>query len=387
MFLKKLFYPFVCIALSGLFFTACDDDEGFPEGDTPGDGKVVEAIIVNEGQWQKNLGSLSVIYKDGTSNIDVFRQVNNRPLGDQTQDITCINDMYFVPLGSSQKVEVVDPSTFESKGTILFEQPSMPQHIVAISDNKAVVSDLKNQLTVISTVAPYGKATECIPVESVVSYMLMAEGKLFAMTQDGVMVYNPDALAAGPVKKFSDVVPMTDKTKFNLDKRGILWVLGWEGSDGTGYPNGQDGLTLTGINTQTLEVAKKVNIPVATGAGIKSGDIVPYPSFSFPRTDMVEDDIYFTVRTASEDGSDENSLLSVFVFNTQNFEYRHVIDCKNVHTMYGFGVSPAREIYVLDCLDFSPLLGYAHQYKADGSVVSINVGVFPTDVYFPDKHK
>ena len=144
---------------------------------------------------------------------------------------------------------------------------------------------------------------------------------------------------------------------------------------------------MTGINTQTLEVAKKMNIPVATGAGIKSGDIVPYPSFSFPRTDMVEDDIYFTVRTASEDGSDENSLLSVFVFNTQNFEYRHVIDCKNVQTMYGFGVSPAREIYVLDCLDFSPLLGYAHQYKADGSVVSINVGVFPTDVYFPDKHK
>lgn len=113
---KKFAYALACAAV---LFAACSDDDKpvLPEEEVS--EKTVEAIVVNEGQWTKNLGSISAIYSDGTVDADIFRQVNNRPLGDVAQDIALINGAYFVPINNSHIIQVVDAKTFESKATIL----------------------------------------------------------------------------------------------------------------------------------------------------------------------------------------------------------------------------------------------------------------------------
>ena len=94
MFLKKCFYFLVCAGIAVLS-VACDSDgEDYPGGPV-GNGNI-EAIVLNEGLINTNMGAISLLYKDGTVVPDVFRDVNRRPLGDVAQSLTKINGNYFV---------------------------------------------------------------------------------------------------------------------------------------------------------------------------------------------------------------------------------------------------------------------------------------------------
>ena len=83
-----------------------------------GDGSI-EALVLNEGLINTNAGAISVIYKDGGVVVDAFQDVNHRPMGDVAQSITLINGKYFVAMNNSKKIEIIDPVTFKSVGTIL----------------------------------------------------------------------------------------------------------------------------------------------------------------------------------------------------------------------------------------------------------------------------
>ena len=90
---------FLFLLLFVAAFMACSDDDNTPQ---PEPGKKAKMIVVNEGLMGKGLGSISVIYDDGSSVYDIFRDVNNnRPLGDVAQSISYINGNYFVPLNNS----------------------------------------------------------------------------------------------------------------------------------------------------------------------------------------------------------------------------------------------------------------------------------------------
>ena len=110
---NSLFFIFAVIA--GLF-TACDSaGTDYPYG--PVSQGNIEALVLNEGGINQNMGGISILNKDGSVIPDIFREVNHRPLGDVAQSITKINGKYFVTLDNSKKIEVIDPETFGSVGT------------------------------------------------------------------------------------------------------------------------------------------------------------------------------------------------------------------------------------------------------------------------------
>ena len=84
--------------------SACEYEDDFPAG--VGEGNI-EAIVLNEGRIGTNMGAISVLYRNGMVSPDVFRVVNNRPLGDVAQSITMINGKYFIALNNSKKIEIV----------------------------------------------------------------------------------------------------------------------------------------------------------------------------------------------------------------------------------------------------------------------------------------
>ena len=71
----KLFYILFLLSV----FSSCEYEEDFPAG--VGEGNI-EAIILNEGRIFTNMGAISVLYRNGMVSPDVFRVVNNRPLGE-----------------------------------------------------------------------------------------------------------------------------------------------------------------------------------------------------------------------------------------------------------------------------------------------------------------
>lgn len=131
MFVKKLFHFLVILWISTVVVSCDKPGMPYPDG-IMGDGSI-EALVLNEGLINTNAGAISVIYKDGGVVVDAFQDVNHRPMGDVAQSITLINGKYFVAMNNSKKIEIIDPVTFKSVGTILYTQAGYPRQVVPIS--------------------------------------------------------------------------------------------------------------------------------------------------------------------------------------------------------------------------------------------------------------
>lgn len=370
-----------------LLLTACKYEEDFP-GEI-GEG-TIEAVVLNEGRIGTNMGAISLLYRNGSVTPDVFRLVNGRPLGDVAQSITKINGLYFVALNNSKKIEIVNPKTFKSEGTILYTQAGLPRQIVPVSDTTAIVSDLlsnnvagvdlPSQLVRIRTVPPYGSPLEYIPVDKWVEYMEVADRKLFGMTASGLYVFDFDHIDREHARVIKDVYneEVTKTCKMLKDKDGYIWALMNEREK-----NRVTAILLKCIDPRTEVVVKTCRLPLVSKTEANEND--PVGVISYNRTDIDETKtlIYFNVRTFKP-GADNDAQQSVYVLNTVTGEFKLHRTLPGVSMMYGCGVSPQGEVYICDCLDYSAQRGYIRHYKANGNVVSFKVGVYPSQVYFPD---
>lgn len=381
---KKWFYLLCCLILLGL--AACEKGEDYPYELGFGD---VKAIVLNEGRIGTNMGAISILHKNGTVSPDIFRSINNRPLGDVAQSITMINKKYFIALNNSKKIEIVNPVTFRSEGTILYTQAGLPRQIVPVSDTTAIVSDLlannvagvdvPSQLVRIRTVPPYGSPLEYIPVLKWIEYMEVADNKLFGMSAKGLYVFDFDNISQEGSRVIEEVYneEITKTCKLLKDKNGRIWAL----------MNDHDDMKLTGIvlkciDPKTEQVVASHSLPFVKKSEAKDGDVIG--AISYNRTDIDADKtlIYFNVRTYKE-GNPNNSLQSIYTLNTDDGTFQLHRHLPGVDMMYGCGVSPEGEVYICDCLDYSAQRGYIRHYKADGTIESFRVGVYPSQVYFP----
>ncbi|MEJ1238934.1 DUF5074 domain-containing protein [Chryseolinea sp. T2] len=113
---------------------SCDDDDNKPSGEYA-DG----VFVVNEGNFGKGNGNITHFSDDKIATQDVFGLVNNgRALGDVVQSMTIEDNIGYVVVNNSKKVEVVTASTFESLYTI--EELSLPRY-VTVDDDFAYITE------------------------------------------------------------------------------------------------------------------------------------------------------------------------------------------------------------------------------------------------------
>ena len=148
-----------------------------------GRGKKIRMVVVNEGQFTKGTSALSAIAYDGTTDYDIFRTVNNKPLGDVAQSLTYIDGKYFVAINNSKQIAVVEPQTFKLIETIDYDDDGSPRFIAQINENEAIVSDLYAQLVRID-IKNY-KVLEHIDISSAVG----ANGQVEKMTVVGKKLF------------------------------------------------------------------------------------------------------------------------------------------------------------------------------------------------------
>lgn len=374
-------------ALLMVSLSACEYEDDFPAG--VGEGNI-EAIVLNEGRIGTNMSAISVLYRNGTVSPDVFRVVNSRPLGDVAQSMTLINGKYFITLNNSRKIEIVNPRTFQSEGTILYTQAGLPRQMVAVSDTTAIVSDLLSnngsgaelpgQLVRIRTVPPYGTPLEYIIIRRWVEYMEVAENKLFGMTSKGLYVFDLDDISQEGSRLIEEVYSeeITKTCKMLKDKTGRIWALMYEREKGR-----LTAVLLKCIDPATEKVLTTCRLPFVGKDEAEVGDVVGAVSYNRTDMDATKTLIYFSVRT-HKPGLPNDSQQSIYVLNTDDGTFRLHRHVPGVDMMYGCGVSPQGEVYICDCLDYSAQRGYIRHYKESGNIESYRVGVYPSQVYFPE---
>ena len=371
--MKKILFLLLFVAA----FMACSDDDNTPQ---PEPGKKAKMIVVNEGLMGKGLGSISVIYDDGSSVYDIFRDVNNnRPLGDVAQSISYINGNYFVPLNNSNKIEVIDPETFKSVTTIKAD-PGSPRYIQAINETEAVASDLNNQLIKFNTQT--FEIIEAIAIPTSIEHMATINNKLFGQAKGKIVVFDINNIKATGMRTIEGIDNVANTTNLIVDKNGMLWAYGSE----------TDKVTLHCINPTTEELLNSYEIPFtpSDAEDFGEGSIIGAP-FSWGTdlnrmdTDRTKEKLYFCLKTCKAiawDGVKEQMVVYSFDINTHEYTpYRTLL---RLNEMYGMGISPDGDVFLCDCLDYTAQRGYLREFKADGTVVSTYVGVYPTMIYFTE---
>lgn len=135
------------VSLCLCVLTSCKPDPVDPLPDPePSTGRV---FILNEGNFQ--WGNASLDLYDPETNVlvsGIFESVNQNPLGDVLQSMSIHEGKAYLVVNNSNKIEVVDPDSLISLGTI--EGFTSPRFFLGISPNKAYVSDLyANEIAIV----------------------------------------------------------------------------------------------------------------------------------------------------------------------------------------------------------------------------------------------
>lgn len=345
-----------------------------------GRAKKVRMIVVNEGQFTKGTAAISAIRYDGTSDFDIFRSVNNRPLGDVAQSITYIDGKYFVVLNNSKKIEVVEPETFKSIQTINYEQAAKPRFMARLDDHRALVSDLNSQVTIVDTkeykVLEYvSLGTNRVSIEK----MTVVGKKIFcAAGGNGVVVFDTDkAISEANMRSIPGLSGIMKTAKMILDKNNKLWVMG-----GT-----YNSIVLYCINTATEQIESSVAVPYVTkdSPAYAEGCITGGTYYNRMDTDATRGKLYFYANVLKNKSSNasEGAIVTLDVDKkaVDATPYRMLPD---LGMMYGMGISPQGDVFMCDCLDYTAQRGFLREYKASGDVLSLRVGIYPRMVYFTE---
>ena len=113
---KKLILALFTAALT---FTSCSDDEGVNFQPVALGAYENGILVVNQGGYGNGDASVSFISDDlATKNNGIFSFHNNSPLGDVGQSIAFYNNLAYIVLNNSHKIEIVNRYTFEAVATI-----------------------------------------------------------------------------------------------------------------------------------------------------------------------------------------------------------------------------------------------------------------------------
>lgn len=176
--------------------------------------------VLNEGNFQSGNATLDFI--DVYNNMyytDVFKQANNKVLGDVLQSMSIINDKLYLVVNNSGKVEVLDKRNFISISTIAGLRS--PRYIEAVSSNKAYISDLYDKaITVIDL--SNNSVLKKITFPSWTENMLLSGSNMLVTCPNSNFIYSIDIFT----DQIKDSIQLSYGTHSILQENdSTFWVL------------------------------------------------------------------------------------------------------------------------------------------------------------------
>jgi YVTN family beta-propeller protein len=238
--MKKINQSLLIAALSVGFITALNScKKANTSGSTGGGGGgnvnyQNGLLIVNEGSFGAGNASLS-FYSPSANNVinDIFSSTNNRPLGDVAQSITRAGSFTYTCVNVSNKIEVVNSTTFGEVATIT--GVSQPRYMVAngttgyVSSWNGTVEILDLNANTVSGSIPVGSGPEKMVINNNNLYVANSGGfgkdstiSVIDLSTNTVITtimvdaYNPSAIVNG-----------TGNTIWVLAKGEVIYDINW----------------------------------------------------------------------------------------------------------------------------------------------------------------
>jgi YVTN family beta-propeller protein len=272
LFRLKYFLPALLLLLAGCEKTPDSNLNNLPAGTAKG------FIICNEGNFMWGNASVSFFNLE-TNQVypDVFKQANNINLGDVLQSAVIYNNLLYLVVNNSEKIEVVNPITFKQVATI--RSLKSPRYLLPVNNSKAYVSDLyNNAISIINlnTNTVEGKINMPGWTEEMLLYQNKAYITLmqrdFALVVDAMNNTITDTIWCGYAS--NSIV---------LDKNNNIWLA----AGGSSTQNKKS--TLTCYNPQTKIIEKQFTFEVGSARKLivnNTGDVLYWISngniFSMP---------------------------------------------------------------------------------------------------------
>lgn len=342
--LKNIYSLLVFLSL----ITACTkEDKKKPTENLTGFNNGV--WVLNEGNFGAGNASIDFFHKDSKkTDLDVFKNVNGRPLGDVLQSMYFYEGKYYIVVNNSQKIEIADQGTFKNSASIFGF--NSPRYFLPINSEKAYITDL------------YANGIWKYDLKN-----QQLNGKIDVSGWTEQMEYFNDNLFVTQVKrnkvliidiktdKLLDSIQVGEEPQWILkDKEDKIWVLC------NAYKKTLPA-TLHRIDPQTKQVLKTFSFPDQTHSPTR---------LCFNAS---KDTLFYLDKGVNKMSISDQSLPPAPFIAQKNGNY------------YGLGYDPRERIlYVGDALDFSQP-GFVFRYFADGTPIdSFKAGVNPGDFYFVD---
>jgi YVTN family beta-propeller protein len=334
-------------ALLFLLVVSCSKDPKFPNINYTMGGGV---FLLNEGNYRSGNGSLS-FYSYDSSKIynDLFYSANGRPLGDVPNSMLLNDVNAYIIVNNSDKIEIIDASTFVSKSTI--ENLKSPRYMAIVNETKAYVTSLYSDSVAIINLNN-NKVTGYINLRRTSEAIVAYGGKVFISNWTGgkeVMVIN------GATDRVTDSIQVgAEPESMILDRNGTLWVL----CNG-GYAR-KSNAELYKINAATNRIEDKY----------------VFPSIDDSPANLVIDGygqtLYYIDDNIMQMDIGASSLPSVPVIEKGGGQY-----------FYKMAINPLNgDILVTDALDYAQS-GYLYIYSGKGELVTKQkAGIIPGSMCF-----
>jgi YVTN family beta-propeller protein len=353
------------INLSTLFFlillVSCNKEE--QQITKTGFAKEGNIIVVNEGSFGSNNGSISYIdLETNTTSNNIFENINSgESLGDVIQSYYTDGDIGVIVANNSNKITVVDVSTFKKKNSSTSVNLPYPRY-TKIINNKIYLTcwDTDSCLKILDKNSL--QILKQIEIATGAEKMLQIGNKLYITNSGGFGNDNKvSVLNLDNDSKITDILVGDAPNDIVVDKFNNLWVLCSGQFDYSAFPD-----------YNRVSEAKLVKINLTTNTVLNSYTLIPNSSLS--SASQLE---------VSADGQRVLYMIDGKV-------YQKNVSDDNIPTnstfassyLYGLNVNPkSGDIWVTNS-SFSAN-GYAYRYSALGTKIdSFRVGIGPSMVWF-----
>jgi DNA-binding beta-propeller fold protein YncE len=307
-----------------------------------------KAFVVCEGNYGWGNGGVSAIsLKDESVIEDNFKYINNRNLGDVVQSITLVNDKYFIVVNNSNKIEVIDTSSFKSVKTITGF--TSPRYVLPLDEKFGLVSDLyANKLykidlinfSIIQEIAFNGWSEKMLKVNDKIFVCNIYSSKLYVLNESTLNI--TDSIEVG-----------TFANSMILDKNKKLWILS------KGNNSEQKAGKLYRYNPENLN--KEFELTFSLAAEPKS-----------LCTNITKDSLWFI----------HKNVFGMAINNLQ-LPTTPIVTATGTQLFNGLGIEPNNSnIWISDAKDYQHK-GQVFKYNAKAVLLkTYSVGIIPTEILF-----
>lgn len=344
--------------LSSVFLTSCSDDDTIVE--SPLGSYDNGVLILNQGGFGHGDASVSYLSEDFTTQQNnIFSIVNPTiTLGDTGQDVGLYQNLAFIVLNYSNKIEVVNRYTMAHVATIS-SGLNNPRYI-AFSNGKGFVTNwgdggsTSDDYVAVLNLSTYA-VSSTIPVAEGPERIVENDNKLYVAHAGGYGYGSTISVINATNNTLSTTINVGDVPNSLEINNGSLYVIcGGKPS----YAPTETAGKFVKINLTNNSVASTLNFPAAT-----------HPS----NLDVVDNTVFYTVNSSIY----KSTLTAATLPTTALFS----TTAQGVYGVYSFAVHNDK-IYVGDAADYNSN-GKVYVYSSTGSLEhSYTVGVIPAGFYF-----